>query len=82
MGTTIYFYSRVDAAAAAAVEAAEARLSPAEYLVLTTHPLKKIKKKEKVDLYERKADPHDLHSVHVGVCAESSGRDSSLMQIS
>lgn len=45
VGTAIYFYSRVDAAAAAvAMEAAEAQLSPAEYLVPTTLPLQKIQK--------------------------------------
>lgn len=78
VGTAIYFYSRVDTAVAAVVEAAEARLSPAEYLVPTTHPLEGEKK---WNLYERKTDPHALHSVHVGVCAESSGGDSSLMQM-
>lgn len=46
VGTAIYFYPGVEAAAAAAataVEAAEARLSPAECLVPTRLPLKKIR---------------------------------------
>lgn len=47
VGTAIYFYPGVEAAAATAVEAAEARLSPAECLVPTPLPLKKIQETNK-----------------------------------
>lgn len=60
VGTAIYFYPGVEAAAAAAtaVEAAEARLSPAECLVPTPLPHKKIQETNKKIVCMREKQIH------------------------